>query len=177
GGGTNTNANTNTTSGGGTNGSTSGGTPTGCVTSAGTWQNSAVTSLSGTFTAEFDGTASALTTDGVAGLSNGAATSFSSLGVAVRFNNSGKIDARNGGAYAAASSIAYKVGTAYHFRLVISLSTHKYSAYVKQGANAEVLIGSNYSFRTEQAAVTRLTNLGAYADAGSITVCNGPTHP
>ncbi|HXT02509.1 MAG TPA: fibronectin type III domain-containing protein [Elusimicrobiota bacterium] len=166
------------TSGGttGGTGSTSGGTLTACMTSAGTWQNAAVPSLTGTFTAEFDGSASAVTTDGVGGLSNGPATTFTSLAVAVRFNNTGKIDARNGGAYAAAASIPYAANATYHFRLVINLTAHTYSAYVKQGANAEVLIGSNYAFRTEQKAVTALNNLAGYADAGSVKICNGTTH-
>jgi len=43
--------------------------------------------------------------DGVMGLSSGASSSFSSLAAIVRFNNTGTIDARNGGAYAASAAI------------------------------------------------------------------------
>src|SRR6185312_9656954 len=51
-------------------------------------------------------------------------------------------------------------------------AAHSYSAYVKQGSNAEQTVGTNYAFRTEQASVTTLNNVGVYTDAGTITTCN-----
>ena len=145
--------------------------PPGCVTSAGTWQNDSLAAQTGAFTAEFDATPAAANIDGVGGVSNAAATGWASLGAAVRFNNTGMIDARNGGAYAAAASVPYVAGMSYHIRLVVNLPAHTYSAYAKQGVNAELLVGSGYSFRTEQAAVSTLSNLGVFTDAGSLTVC------
>ncbi|HVE14079.1 MAG TPA: fibronectin type III domain-containing protein [Elusimicrobiota bacterium] len=144
----------------------------GCYVSAGTWQNSAVAAQSGGFTASFDATPSAGNVDGVAGLSNGAASAFSSLAAAVRFNNTGTIDARNGGVYAAAAAIPYKAGSTYHFRLVVNVAAHTYSAYVTPPGQTELLLGANYAFRTEQATVASLNNVGLLADSGSETACS-----
>lgn len=143
----------------------------GCVTSASTWINQPLRSLAGTSTVEFDATPSAANIDGVAGLSNGPASAYTALAAAVRFNSTGKIDARSGGAFTASASIPYSAGLTYRFRLVVSLTSRKYSAYVRQGAGAEQLIGSNLSFRSEQSGATALNNLGVFATGGSETVC------
>src|SRR3989449_5930210 len=142
-----------------------------CVTSAGSWQNVAFAPQSGSFTAEFDATPQNAAMDGVVGLSNGPAADYSSLAAIVRFNTSGMIDARNGGAYAASAAIPYSAGTTYHFRLVVSVSAHTYSVYVQSGSGAEQLLASTFSFRTEQALASTLNNLGLYASVGSETVC------
>src|SRR5437870_4525381 len=142
-----------------------------CVTSAGSWQNVAFAPQSGSFTAEFDATPQNAGMDGVMGLSNGPAAAYSSLAAIVRFNTSGMIDARNGGAYAASAAIPYSAGTTYNFRLVVSVSAHTYSVYVQSGSGAEQLLASTFSFRTEQAAASALNNLGLYASVGSETVC------
>src|SRR2546425_418414 len=142
-----------------------------CVTSAGSWQNVAFAPQSGSFTAEFDATPQNAAMDGVVGLSNGPAADYSSLAAIVRFNTSGMIDARNGGAYAASAAIPYSAGTTYNFRLVVSVSAHTYSVYVRSGGGAEQLLASNFSFRTDQAAASALNNLGLYASVGSETVC------
>ena len=148
-------------------------TPPGCVTSAASsWQNVSLAAQTGSFTAAFDATPAAANIDGISGVSNGAASAFTSLAAAVRFNNTGMIDARNGGAYAAASAIPYVAGMAYHFNLVVNVPAHTYSAYVTQGANAQQLIGANYAFRTEQSAATTLNNFSMTADIGSFTDCN-----
>ena len=143
-----------------------------CVTSLNVWQNSSLGIQTGSFTAQFDATPSMVREDGVVGLSNGPASAFTSLAAAVRFNNTGTIDARNGGAFAATAPIPYSAGSAYHFRLAVNVTAHTYSAYVTPPGGAEKLIGSNYGFRAEQLAVASLSNLGALADSGSETVCN-----
>src|SRR3989475_653412 len=143
-----------------------------CVTSAGSWQNVAFAAQSGAFVAEFDATPNNAAMDGVMGLSNGPAAAYSSLAAIVRFNASGMIDAINGGVYAASAAIPYSAGTTYHFRFVVSVPAHTYSVYVRSGSNAEQLLASNFSFRTEQAAASALNNLGLYASVGSETVCN-----
>src|SRR2546425_1622860 len=147
-----------------------------CVTSAGSWQNVAFAAQSGAFVAEFDATPNNAAMDGVMGLSNGPAAAYTSLAAIVRFNTSGMIDAINGGAYAASAAIPYSAGTTYHFRFVVSVPAHTYSVYVRSGSNAEQLLASNFSFRTEQALASALNNLGLYASVGSETVCMlGPT--
>ena len=145
-------------------------TAPGCLSSAGTWKNVSVTSQAGVLSAEFDGVATAKM-DGMAGLSNGPASAYSSLAAAVRFNNAGFIDARNGAAYAAAAAVPYTAGTTYHFRLLVNVPAHTYTAFVSQGGSAETLLGGGYAFRTEQAAVSSLNNVGVYAAAGTIGVC------
>jgi chitinase len=149
-------------------------TPAGCVASAASaWQNVPLTSETGTFTASFDATPSIANEDGVSGLSDGAASAFTSQAAIVRFNDTGTIDARNAGVYAAASSIPYTAGKSYHFQLVVNMKAHTYSAYVTPASGAQQTIGLNYAFRTEQKAVTLLNNLGVVDDTiGSVTVCN-----
>src|SRR2546425_469346 len=147
-----------------------------CVTSAGSWQNVAFAAQSGAFVAEFDATPNNAAMDGVMGLSNGPAAAYTSLAAIVRFNTSGMIDAINGGAYAASAAIPYSAGTTYHVRFVVSVPAHTYSVYVRSGSDAEQLLASNFSFRTEQALASALNNLGLYASVGSETVCMlGPT--
>ena len=143
-----------------------------CVSAAAAWQNIALPARTGTFTVEFDAKASAAKMDGVMGLSNGPAGSYAAQAAAVRFNNAGRLDARNGGAYAAATAIPYSPNIAYHFRLVVNLAAKTYSAYVRTGAATEQTLGLNYAFRTEQKGAAALNDLGAYASTGGVTVCN-----
>lgn len=143
----------------------------GCAVSAASWQNVALPVQGGLFTAEWDAAPSLSGMDGIMGLSNGPASGYSALAAAVRFNNAGRIDARNGGGFAAASTIAYSPGSKYHFRLVVNLATRRYSAYVRQGMSAEQTVAADYAFRTEQASVSSLSNLGLYASTGAETIC------
>ena len=79
----------------------------GCMTSSGTWANSALPQVeTGTFRLEFDATPASTGIDGVIGLSSGPASAYTNLAAIVRFNSTGTIDARNGGAYTAAAAIA-----------------------------------------------------------------------
>ena len=145
--------------------------PSGCVTSAGTWQNTAFATQTGAFTAEFDATPSMTRMDGVAGLSSGMASDYTSIAAGVRFNSSGFVDARNGGAFAAAASFPYSAGASYHFRLAVNMTARTYSVYVKPAGGVETLIGSSFAFRTEQAGATSLSSLGVFASAGGETAC------
>jgi len=148
------------------------GLPPGCSASSLTWQNSAFTAQTGSFTAQFDATPNGTGLDGVTGLSVGAAAGFADLAVIVRFNAAGQVDARNGGAYAAASAIPYTAGTSYRFRLVVDVPSHTYAAYVTPAGGSEATIGTGFAFRTEQATVTSLANWALFSDAGTHTVCN-----
>ena len=77
-----------------------------CLTSTGTWQNAAFPSQSGSFTATFDSSVSTTPVNATVGLSLGAQSAYTGFAAIVRFNPTGQIDARNDGAYAAASSIS-----------------------------------------------------------------------
>ncbi|MGC2698164.1 MAG: hypothetical protein WA738_20435 [Candidatus Angelobacter sp.] len=66
------------------------------------------TTQTGSFTAEIDAVPLAAGADGGIGLSNGPQSAFGGLACVGRFNQSGLIDARNGGSYAAVNSIPYR---------------------------------------------------------------------
>src|SRR5213596_3599525 len=144
----------------------------GCAASTTAFQNTAFASQNGSFTATFDATPAGTGLDAATGLSQGAAAAYTDLAVIVRFNTGGTIDARNGGAYAATNSIAYTAGTSYHFRVVVDVSSHTYSAYVTPAGGAEQTIGTGFAFRTEQSTVTALANWALTAITGTHTVCN-----
>src|SRR5437016_3507856 len=143
-----------------------------CVTSAAAWQNVAIPSQTGAFEVPFDATPSTANMDGVVGFANGPAADYTNLAPIVRFNPTGTIDARNGGEYAAATAIPYTPGTTYHFRLDVNLASHTYDIYVTPAGAVEQLLGRNFAFRAEQAALSVLNNLGLYAKVGSAAVCN-----
>jgi hypothetical protein len=148
-----------------------------CLTATvgGTWQTGAFTTQSGTFTVSFDATPSTSPTNSVVGLSNGTQTAYSGYACLIRFNPSGAIDARNGGAYAASQSIPYSANATYHFRVVANVTAHTYSAFVTPPGGSELTIGSNYGFRTEQNTVAALNSWAVFVDAagsGTDTACN-----
>ncbi|HEY6402439.1 MAG TPA: chondroitinase-B domain-containing protein [Blastocatellia bacterium] len=158
----------------------------GCATatSGGAWQNVAFSPQSGTFTAEFDATPSAAPIDNVIGLSRGAQTAYAEFAALARFSPTGNIDARNGGAYAAASTIPYSANVTYHFRLMVNVPAHNYSIFVTPAGGTERTVGTNFAFRTEQNTVTSLDWWGTFVNSstpGSATVCNftitGETEP
>lgn len=144
----------------------------GCVTSAGAWQNNAITPQIGMFTAAFDATPNAASMDGVIGLAADSAADYAQLAAIARFSPTGVIDARNGAAYQAASQIPYTPGVSYHFRMEVDIPNHVYSVFVTPAGGAEQLVGDTFAFRTEQGAVGSLNTLALYAKSGSHQVCN-----
>jgi hypothetical protein len=154
-------------------------TPTpidGCYVASGgsSWLNNAFTNQTGTFTATFDAKPSVSPSNMHVALSDGARTGYTGYAAIIRFNASGNIDARNGSAYAAASTVPYSANTNYKFRVVVNIPAHTYSVYVTPAGGSEVVVGENFAFRTEQATVSQLNNWGAFTDAssGSLNVCN-----
>src|SRR5213076_2891908 len=96
-----------------------------CQASAVSWWTGALSSAqTGTFTATFDVTPNGSGLDAVTGLATGSVTGYTGMAMIVRFNSANTIDARNGGSYAAATSVPYTAGTAYHLRLVANVPTH-----------------------------------------------------
>src|SRR5205814_9304094 len=122
----------------------------GCATSTTAFQNSAFTSQNGSFTATFDATPNGAGLDAATGLSTGPAAAYTDMAAILRFNTGNTIDARNGGAYAAANSIPYTAGTSYHFRVVVDVSSHTYSAYVTPAGGAAQTIRHGFALRTRQ---------------------------
>lgn len=151
------------------------GTPPGCLLSNGRWVSTPLTQVqTSSFRIQFDITPVAAIEDGVTGLSAAPAASYNDLAAAVRFNNTGMIDARNGGSFVAATAIPYTAGTAYHFILDVNVGTHSYNAYVMLGSQ-QVAIGTNLAFRTQQASVSSLAYLNGLTVTGSDTICNAVT--
>ena len=142
-----------------------------CLTASTQWRNTPIAAQSVPFAASFTAVPSAANVDGVIGLSLENASSFTSLAVVVRFNNMGSIDVRNGGVYAAAAKVSYSPGAQYRFRLTVDPAAHRYTVYVVAPGSAETALATNYSFRSEQGAVSTLNNWSLFADAGSVQVC------
>jgi uncharacterized membrane protein len=99
-------------------------------------------------------------------------TAYTGFAVITRFNPSGNIDARSGGAYTATNTIPYSGGVTYHFRVVVNIATHTYAAYVTPQNGTEQTISTNLSFRTEQATVSQLNWVGAFSEVGTEMLCN-----
>ena len=140
------------------------------ATTGTTWTNLSISPQSGNFTVSFNMTAGGANIDAVTGFSASAAGAYSDLAVAVRFNTSGLVDARNGSTYAASNVMTYQPGVQYRVLLTVKLSNHTYSATVTPVGGPPVVIASNYAFRTEQASVNQLAKFSAVALSGSHTV-------
>jgi hypothetical protein len=136
------------------------------------WANTAFIPQTGTFTAEFDAVPGGNLMDGVVGLSNGSASAFTNLACAVQFANDGTIKARNGGAFAASNSVSYTAGTSYRIRMVVNVSNKTYSIFATPAGGTQQTIGTGYAFRTEQNAVTQLSNRAINTLSCSLAVTN-----
>lgn len=147
-------------------------TPAGCITSTTAWQNKPFTTQTGTFTTTFYVIPLQNYADAVVGVSNAAVSDYPGMAAYVRFNPSGFLDVRNGSAFTAASSVPYSAGKRYDFRLVVRIPTHTYDAYVTPQGSAEITLGTNIAFRTDQNTVTSLANWAIRQISGPIQACN-----
>ena len=147
------------------------GGPTCTSVSGGNFQNAAFATQTGSFTAEFDATPSATPINGYVALSQGAQTAHTGFAAIARFNPTGQIDARDGGVYAAASTINYSANVKYHFRMVIDVPSRSYSVFVTPQGGSQITVATNYAFRREQSGVTSLSSRGIWAGTGSLNVC------
>jgi hypothetical protein len=150
---------------------------TSCQTSEAAWLNQAFVSQTGNFTARFDATPGGDNIDGVAGLAAGNAAAYTDLAAIVRFSSSGTIDARNGAAYSALTSISYVAATTYRVRMVVDVPAHSYSVYVTPSGGSEQAVGLNYAFRSEQAAANTLSALASFTSEGILPICNFTVTP
>ena len=147
-----------------------------------TWTNTAIRSQTGIFTFTFDAVPAQNSEDTAIALSQVSAAAYSDMATIARFSDTGVIDARNGGVYAAAVSVPYTAGSSYHFREVVNVPSHTYSTYVTPPGQSEITLGSNYAFRTEQAAAMSLNysskyNLIGDANVTNVTVTTSDTTP
>jgi len=144
-----------------------------CTTvAAPNWRNASFSAQTGTFTTEWDVTPASSSIIGYVGLSQGARTRAFDLSTAVRFNQNGQLQARNGGNWSASSTITYTGGTAYHLREVVNFPARTYSVWVRVGTGTERQLASNFQFGNIGGSVTRLDNWALGSGQGSITACN-----
>ncbi len=142
------------------------------ITSSTVWQNISIASQAGVFTASFDVIPNANNIDGLTVLSAVPAQAFADGATTVRFNTSGNIDARNGSTYAADVVVPYTAGNTYHVRMSVNVPNKVYDVYVTPPGGTEIHLATGYAFRTEQATVSVLNNLGVFADIGSYQLKN-----
>jgi C1A family cysteine protease len=146
--------------------------PTDCITGDFTWQYDSLPTQSDTFTVEFDATPLGDEIDALVALSQGPGDTPSDYAAIVRFYTNGRIQARNGSGYGADTTISYSAGTTYHFRMVIDVPSHTYTVYVDTPAQQNIILASQYAFRSEQSDVTSLDNWGVWAKSIGHQVCN-----
>ncbi len=156
----------------------------GAVVGTPTWASVAFGPRTAAFTYGFDMAASANNIDAVVGLGGVVpVTGYGDLACIVRFNSSGKIDARNGGGYAALVDFPYSVGNVYSVRMIVDPVAKTYSVTVSVNGGVAVLIAQNYAFRLEQASLASFNNMALIAIIGSQAVSNhgpiaeGPQRP
>jgi hypothetical protein len=143
-----------------------------CSTVGSSWWNYGFPDQPRSFELDFDATPSAANIDAPVGASAGAVAAWTDMAAIVRFNASGMIDARAGGQYVADASWPYQAGVRYHVRMDINIATHTYSAFFYGPTGGWNTIAQNIPFRTEQAGVTHLANVGSKLDsAGSLQIC------
>lgn len=147
--------------------------PDPCVTSTSVWQNFPITAQAGVFTARFDAVPNNDNMTGHTVLSEGPGAAYQDYAILIGFGPSGFIDARDGGSYRAETQIPYTAGTAYHFRVEVSVPAHTYSVYVTPEGAGELTLATGFAFRSEQSAVAGLDHWALMAPSGwSHEVCN-----
>ena len=113
----------------------------------------------GSFEISFDATPLADKIDVFTGISAVAPASASDVSVIVRFNDSGMIDARNGGSFRADQALGYSANKVYRVRMVIDVASRTYSVFVTPAGRAEVPLAKNYAFRTQRVDVKSLSKI------------------
>jgi hypothetical protein len=113
----------------------------------------------GSFEMSFDATPLADKIDAFTGISAATPGSASDVSVIVRFNDSGAIDARNGGSFRADQALGYSANKVYRVRIVVDVASRTYSVFVTPAGLAEVPLAKNYAFRTQRIDVKSLSKM------------------
>ncbi|MBX4201908.1 hypothetical protein KW803_03410, partial [Candidatus Saccharibacteria bacterium] len=153
-------------SGGGSSGS--------CVQSSSTWTNNSISVQTGIYNQTFTAKPSMNNIDADIGFSAVPVVAYSDLAAIVEFSSNGSILARNGAVYSAMNNLNYSANTTYTFRISINVTTHTYSMFVSPPGASEVIIASNYAFRTEQSSANQISNWATISTSGSVKVCGLP---
>ncbi len=138
-----------------------------------TWGMVGFSAMTEKFTYGFDMTATSNNMDGVVGLGGiNPVMSYQQLACIVRFNTDGKIDARNGNSYAALVDIPYQAGVTYSVRVIVDPVAKTYEVKVAPNGGDEIVIASNFSFRTEQTSLATFNTMALYSLIGTHSVAN-----
>ncbi len=137
------------------------------------WINTPMSIQNDIFTAQWDAVPTANLMDGVMLFSNGSQNSFGATALGIRFYSNGYIQVLNGSGYDALAAVPYSANGLYHFRAVLNSPAALTSVYVTPPGGTELLLASNYAFRTGKAAVGMLNNFATVVDAGSGTLRTG----
>ncbi len=86
--------------------------------------------------------------DGVTGFSKGEVSTFSNMGILVRFKDN-KVDAYNGSGYEAENELIFEAGKEYTIKVIADIKAQTYSVDVTpEGSDKPVRIGTDFLFRT-----------------------------
>ncbi|XMO85807.1 hypothetical protein AAFN75_13535 [Algibacter sp. AS12] len=125
----------------------------------------------GTFSVEFDMIPSKDNMDGIVGVLDGVATTYSNNSCIVRLNPSGKIDAYNDTGYAFSNELEYHAGLTYHVKMDIDAVNMSYDIYANQQGGEIVEIGKDFKFRR------KITHLDYWSMvAGDFNLSDPGTH-
>lgn len=125
----------------------------------------------GTFTVEFDVIPSKDVMDGIVGVLDGVATTYSNNSCIVRLNPLGKIDAYNDTGYGADNELEYHAGLTYHIKMDIDVVTMSYDIYANEQGGNVVEVGKGFKFRR------KITHLDYWSMvAGNFNLSDPGTH-
>jgi hypothetical protein len=143
--------------------------------------NKAIPAQTGTFQLTAEVTPAAGSTDTGLGLNQNppvGETNNWHTAATVRFNSAtGRVDARNGANYQAATVVPFTAGSTYRVRLAVNVPAHTYSAYVTPPGGTEQVLGTNLAFRSNYASATSFNNVRGTIDSGAVAVCNVAVGP
>jgi hypothetical protein len=128
----------------------------------------------GSFEVSFDATPLADRIDVFTGLSAVAPRTAADVAAIVRFNDTGTVDVRNGGAFRADQVLGYSANKVYRVRMVIDVAKNTYSVFVTPPGQPEISLARNYAFRTQRAAVQSLNKIVLAGFKGSNGFFTGP---
>ena len=111
--------------------------------------NKQTAAVYGNFYAKWQVTPSHAPMDGATGLGKTEAPNqgFSAMGILVRFNSSGKVDARNGTAYETMGDLSYEAGKTYTIEVRGNVKDQTYTVDVTPVDGTRVRIGEDYGYR------------------------------
>jgi hypothetical protein len=122
------------------------------------------------FTVVFDAVADAPSDLAYIGLSATPVSDPGRLAAAIRFNESGNIDALDGKGFSAQEKFTYAAKTRYHIRMAVDLPAHSYTVFVAPDGQTEKLLASHVAFAPSQADVRTLGFVVTAGGTGGVTV-------